>query len=127
LIAGVPSRYSRYIAGFAGSHDDFHVARTSADVAAQRMGDFVVGSRWIFGEQMGEQHDKTGRAIPALRGDMFIESQLYRGELAILGDRFDCFDVCTLAVGCQRDARKPRLAIDEHSACPTIPYVAAMF
>src|SRR5580692_627204 len=63
--------------------DDFDVTGAAANVAAERVADFVVGRPWIAPQQSRRRHDESRRAIAALRAELFVESALHRGKMTV--------------------------------------------
>src|SRR5207244_930872 len=72
--------------------DDLHVAGAAADVAAERLADFVLARAGIAAQQPGRRHDEAGRAIAALRAELLVEPALDCGEPPVPAEPFDGFD-----------------------------------
>ena len=64
--------------------DDFHVAGAAADIAAERGEDFFLARVGILPQQSGRGHDEAGRAIAALRAELFVEAALHRRQLPVV-------------------------------------------
>src|SRR5580692_10154234 len=72
--------------------DDFDVAGAAADVAAERVADFVVGRPRIAPQQSRRRHDESRRAIAALRPELFVKTALHGGEVTVRRQGFDGVD-----------------------------------
>ncbi len=105
--------------------DDFHVAGAAADVAAERLQDFVVARVGIFPQQPGRGHDEARRAVAALRAELLVEAALHRRQLPVAPERLDGVDALARDRRRQRQAGQRRLVVDQHRAGAAFAAVAA--
>ena len=101
--------------------DDFDVAGAAANVAAERVADFVVGRPRIAPQQSGRRHDESRRAIAALRAELFVEAALHRGEVAVDRQRFDGVDAAAVDHCRERQARQARRSSTSTVQAPHSP------
>src|SRR4051794_2318629 len=96
-IQGFPRCFSLFAAHSRGGQFDclvdLDVAGTTAEVAGQRIFDFVARGCGIRGEQGLSGEQKRGCTVAALRGAKVRECLLQRMELAARGHGFDRADV----------------------------------
>src|SRR5262249_16938411 len=76
-------------------------------------------------QQAGRRHDEAGRAIAALRPELFVEPALHRREPPVVAEPLDGVDAPSRDAGCQREAGEARLVVDEPGAGAALPGVAA--
>src|SRR5574338_877174 len=106
--------------------DDLHVAGAAAEVAAQRRADLGLARRRVAAQERFGAHDQPRRAESALRAEPLVEGALQPAHPAPFGQRLDRLDAVALDAGGERDAGKPRLAVDQHRAGAALPAVAAL-
>src|SRR5271167_2710359 len=95
FMAGSPSRRHSRGAKFRrmlNRFDDFDVAGTAANVAAERVPDLILVRTGIAPQQAGGRHDEARRAIAALGAEFFVEAALHGGQAAVGAERLDGVD-----------------------------------
>jgi hypothetical protein len=96
--------------------DDLHVTGAATDVAAERLADVGLARVRIAPQQSRRCHDESGCAIAALRAELLVEPALHRRKPPIMPQRFDGIDALAANTRGQRQARQPRLIVDQHGA-----------
>ena len=91
---GIPTRMIRHSSrssACSGGNglNDLHITRAPANVAAQRVNNFVPRRGWIFVKQRAGRHEKTGRAKAALHGAIIDEGFLQGIKRPVLFKAFD--------------------------------------
>src|SRR5512145_19892 len=105
--------------------DDLDVAGAAAQVAGEGRADRGLVGRWVAAQQRFGRHDHARRAEAALRAELLVESTLQRAQRAFPVLRFDGLDRAAFAACGEREAGKPRLAVDQHRARAAFATVAA--
>src|SRR5688572_23078009 len=67
--------------------DDLHIASAAADVGAECLANVVITRPWIPPQQSNRRHDEAGRAVAALRSELFVEPALHRRKPSVVAKR----------------------------------------
>src|SRR2546422_1167677 len=105
---------------------DLDVAGAAAEVAGERVLDFVSGRPGIGFEERFGSEQKGGRAVAALRGAQVGERLLQGMQLAALRHRFDGSHGVAGARETQHQARQDRRSIQQHGARAALTQLAAV-
>lgn len=112
--------------GLNGIHN-FNISRAAAEIAGNRLFDFVAARFGMFVQKGFGRHDKTLRAEAALRTAVLRERALQRMQPAVAFQAFDCGDFVADGFQRQRETREFGAAIDMHRAAAAGAHVAAAF
>src|SRR2546425_2787079 len=106
----------QHLGGQADRPDDVLVARTAAQVAAQRLTNVAVRRPWVVAEQGhgGDQHARGAEA--ALQPVRIPERLLDRVKQLTIGEALDGGDAGPVSLNGQHQARARRLLVDENGA-----------
>src|ERR1041384_918855 len=96
--------------------DDVHVARATADVAADGPPDLVLGGIRVALEQRVRDEHHARRAEPTLQAVLLVEARLDGRQASPACEAFDGGDGAPARLHCQLGAGLDRLAVDEHRA-----------
>src|SRR5262245_1356194 len=98
----------------------------AADIALQGLLDFSLGRMGILPEQRHAAQDHARGAVGTLECFSIEKSLLNRMQAALSFEAFDRDDGSSGGGGNRRDARAPRLAIEQNRARPALPLAAAV-
>src|SRR4051794_24305050 len=105
--------------------DDIHVARTTAQVAADPAPNLGLARVGVAGQKGGRGHDHPWRAEATLQSVLLPEALLERIQLAVLLDAFDRLDPRAVDLRGQGGARLDGVAVEQHRARAAVRGVAA--
>ena len=105
--------------------DDFYIAGAAADVAAERRADVIIARRRIVPQQTDRRHDKPGRAVAALRSELFVKAALHGGKRTAGAQPLDGFHFTIHDRVCERQAGKFWLAVHQHGTGAALAAIAA--
>src|SRR4026209_1372112 len=97
------------------SGNDRHIARTTADIAAQAMFNFFFAGIWVLTEQRICRQNHARGAVTAFKSAFLPEGLLYRMEFIALSQAFDGRDRLIMDLKCRGHAGTDGSAIDQHS------------
>lgn len=106
-----------FLGGTGHRIEDVGIAGATAEVAIERMGDFITAWRWIGFQERDPGQDHPGRAKSALQTVAFPKSFLNGVELALGGESLDGRDFSAIRLECQDGARFDRDTVEQHRAC----------
>src|SRR5579872_368892 len=105
--------------------EDVRVCSATAEIAAHRLANLIVGLRVTLGDQSNCRDDLTRRAKAALKRVVLDERALYRVQRAIQSDAFYCRDLVIAMHQRERQARQHAATVDEHGARTALARIAA--
>jgi hypothetical protein len=111
-LLGGPLLFRRVLYGF----NDLHVAGAHAQIAGQRFANLFF--RWvgITLKKGMARHDHARRAVAALKSVVFNECFLYRAQLTVFRQTFDCCDFTPVRLHGEVEARFDDFAVEQYGA-----------
>src|SRR5262249_1790688 len=100
-------------------------ARAAAQVAGDRLADFLFAGVLVAREERARRHQHARGAEAALQSVLFGEALLHRVELAALLQALDGSDLRAVGLHREHGARLDRLAVELNSAGAAVRGVAA--
>lgn len=102
------------------------ISSAAADIPAHVFRNLIIRRGGVAAEQSVGRHDHTWSAVPALKS-FFVEKRLLYGvQAAILREGFNGLDFFTGCRGRCCATRADRTAIEQHCACSTLAFAAAV-
>jgi len=111
--------------GFLDRVDDVLIAGAAAEIAIERVADFLLGGVGVAFEELAGSHDHAGGAEAALEAVLVPESLLDGVEVAIGGEAFDGDDVAAVGLDREHGAAFDDFAVKGDGACAADGRLAA--